>query len=459
MSDNGITSTNSARFSDAEKRVAVIGAGGAGLCTAKWMLQSGFDVTEYEVGTCVGGIWVYQNDSGLSPAYKTLHINSDKDSTQFKDYPFPHSASLFPHHTEMRAYLENYAKHFGMYDHIRFNAAVTRITPELSDCGGDVYRWRVDDVSGRSDVYDAVVVATGHSSRPRHPEFAKNFTGEYLHSFDYEDPARFANKRVCVVGLGTSACDIASDICSVAERTVMAARSGTPVVPKLFLGKPIVQINQRLSKWWIPKSFRRWTLKWIAHLIQGDLEVYGVKKPAKGTRPSINGLLATHLAMRQIEIRPGVTRVDGQTIEFEDGSAEEFDSIIAATGYLFEEPLVSGIVDIADGHAPLFKRIVPPNWPGLFFAGLLQYQGAFFEAFDAQAKWIAEIIAGTYALPPEQEMVADIAEKEAHNKQVYSNSPRHYLEEVGVEYRKDLRKEQARGRRRAARRHATSASR
>jgi dimethylaniline monooxygenase (N-oxide forming) len=440
-----------------KKHVAVIGAGGSGLCCAKWMLQSGFEVTEYEVGTCVGGIWVYQNDSGLSPAYKTLHINSDKDSTQFKDYPFQESASLFPHHTEMRAYLEDYANHFGLYDHMRFNAAVTRISPE-PNTDDDGQRWRVDDVSGRSDVYDAVIVATGHSSRPRHPAFAQDFTGEYLHSFDYQDPAHFANKRVCVVGLGTSACDIATDICSVSERTVMAARSGTPVVPKLCLGRPIVQINQKLSKFWIPQSFRRWVFKWIARFIQGDLEMYGVKKPAKGTRPSINGLLATHLAMRQIEIKPGITRVNGQTVEFEDGSAEEFDTLLAATGYLFEVPIVSDLVEIADGHAPLFKRVVPPEWQGLFFAGLLQYQGAFFEAFDTQAKWIAEIIGGTYVLPSKQEMLDDIAEKEAHNKRAYSDSPRHYLEEIGVQYRQDIGKEVARGRRRASKQVAVSAS-
>ena len=53
------------------KKVAIIGAGAAGLCGARHMQAAGFDVTIFEIGTQIGGMWVYKNDNGRSSAYKT----------------------------------------------------------------------------------------------------------------------------------------------------------------------------------------------------------------------------------------------------------------------------------------------------------------------------------------------------------------------------------------------------
>ena len=59
------------------RKTAVIGAGAAGLCAAKHLLAQGMDVVIYEMGTCIGGLWVYENDNGLSGAYQSLHVNSE----------------------------------------------------------------------------------------------------------------------------------------------------------------------------------------------------------------------------------------------------------------------------------------------------------------------------------------------------------------------------------------------
>jgi len=50
------------------KRVAVVGAGACGICAAKVMKQAGFDVTVYEIGSKIGGMWFYENDNNLSSA-------------------------------------------------------------------------------------------------------------------------------------------------------------------------------------------------------------------------------------------------------------------------------------------------------------------------------------------------------------------------------------------------------
>ena len=55
-------------------------------------------VVVYELGSRVGGLWVYDNDNGLSAAYKSLHVNSEARVTAYKDFPFPLTAPLYPDH-------------------------------------------------------------------------------------------------------------------------------------------------------------------------------------------------------------------------------------------------------------------------------------------------------------------------------------------------------------------------
>ncbi len=76
------------------RKIAVIGAGAAGLCAAKHLLGKGMDVVVYEIGTRIGGLWVYENDNGLSPAYLSLHVNSENKVTAYQDFPFPDGAPL-----------------------------------------------------------------------------------------------------------------------------------------------------------------------------------------------------------------------------------------------------------------------------------------------------------------------------------------------------------------------------
>jgi thioredoxin reductase len=426
----------------------VIGAGASGLCAAKYMLAEGFDVTIFEAGSSVGGLWVYDNDSGFSSAYKTLHINTDKYITQFEDFPLAETASVFPHHTEMRKYLEDYAKKFGLIERTLFKTKVERVEPEV-DSEGRV-RWLVHDSDGEVRSFDAAIVANGHLSEPRDPEFRDSFTGEYLHSHYYRDPAHFVGKRVCVVGAGNSACDIAADICVTAERTTMAVRSGVVIAPKLIMGMTLTQITTRLMRWHMPDSVIRRTQKLLTRLVHGDMRKWGFKEPDAPTHPTSHATLINHIAYRRVEVKPGIKRIDGQVIEFEDGSTGEYDTLIAATGYVVDIPVISDdVLKFSDDWAPLYKRVVPASWPGLYFVGLIQYVGPLFKSFEIQSKYIAEIESGRYLLPSQEEMTADIAAKRAYNKRVFHDSPRHSLEEPAGPYKRDITREIARGTARA----------
>lgn len=430
------------------RRVAVIGAGAAGLCAAKHLVAAGLDVTLYEAGSGVGGLWVYKNDGGFSSAYKTLHINTDKYITQFEDFPLPATASVFPHHSEMRQYLEDYAAAFGLVRRTRFNTTVVQLSPRSGGDGG--VRWQVCDSNGDEREFEAVVVANGHLSTPRHPDFAESFTGEYLHSHYYRDPADFAGKRICIVGAGNSACDIAADVCVTAQRTVMAVRSGVVIVPKLIAGVPLTQITTRLVALHAPPGLISRITKSLTYLIHGDMKRWGFRAPDAPTHPTSHATLISHLAYRRVEAKPGIRSVKDRRIEFADGTAEEFDTLIAATGYVVDIPFLSEeILALSDDWAPLYKRVVPVEWPGLYFVGLIQYVGPLFKAFDVQSAWIAEIESGRCLLPPPEHMRADIAAKHGHNRKAFHASPRHSLEEPAIPYQRDIRREIAEGRARA----------
>ncbi|NJO32097.1 MAG: NAD(P)-binding domain-containing protein [Rhodospirillales bacterium] len=202
------------------------------------MLEAGFDVTLYEIGSCVGGLWVYNNDNQRSSAYKTLHINTARDLTAFSDHPFRPDVQPFPNHRDMATYLRSYAERFGLVSRVRFNTRITRVNAAASYTP-EKPRWQLETEHGETHEHDTVIVASGHLTKPLEvPMFRDGFKGRYLHSHYYKDPAEFAGQRICVVGVGNSALDIASDVCPAAERAVLVARSRPLIIPKLmFAGR------------------------------------------------------------------------------------------------------------------------------------------------------------------------------------------------------------------------------
>ena len=417
------------------KKIAVIGAGACGICAAKTMLQSGFDVTVFEMGSQIGGMWCYNNDNGLSSAYRTLHINTSKDVTRFHDLPFDDEVQAFPDHYDMHAYLVKYADYFGVTPLIRFNTPVVNVTPEFTP-GKEKPVWRVETKGGSSEIFDSVIVASGHLHVPRHiPMFRDEFTGTYLHSHYYKEPDSFVGKRICIVGVGNSACDISGDLCATAKRCVLVARSGVLILPKLLFGRPFTSISSKLQRPWIPYGLRRRVIQFLTWLAHGDMQRLGFKKTDKRVHTTSNGTIATDIAYRRITVKQGIERIDGQNIYFEDGTDEEFDVLIAATGYLTDLPFLSSeIVPLNDNDMELYQRIVPPDWPGLYLLGFFNTDTALNSIFDVQVQWVAEIELGNAKLPSEAEMRAAIATRKAWVQSYYRNTPRHNLEEESVPY-------------------------
>ncbi len=418
----------------AQRKVAVIGAGAAGLCAAKHLLAKGIAVVVYELGTRIGGLWVYENDNGLSGAYQSLHVNSENKVTAYKDFPFPDSAPIYPDHAQMAQYLVGYAERFDLRRHIRFRSKVTAVEQHSSDA------WQVTLADGSRESFDAVVVATGHQGVPSHPPFAKDFTGEYLHSHCYRLPESFKGKEVLVVGAGNSACDIASDICTVAASTTMAARSPVLLMPRMFLGVPTSRVLGKIEKPWMPWPIRRRMREAIARMAHGRMEQWGFVTPKTRTHPAGHHLLIGHFIWNRIKARPGISKVNGNIVAFSDGSTKRFDTMIAATGYEVHLPFLSEKLSPMKGHwLELFHQVVKPGVAGLYFLGFFNVSGGGnIRMMDDQAAWVAALENNELGLPAAADMHRVIKSQRETITRMYPGSPRYALELDPREYRASL---------------------
>jgi dimethylaniline monooxygenase (N-oxide forming) len=417
------------------RTVAVVGAGASGLITTKTLMEAGVSVTTFEAGSQVGGLWVFQNDSGLSSAYRTLHINTDRKLTAFKNFPFPADTQPYPDHRDMAAYFQAYAERHDLLSHITFSTWIDEVVPL------DEGRWEVVTRTGERHEFDAVVIATGHLSTPHHVAKFQAFDGEYVHAHYYREPDAFVGKRICVVGVGNSAADISTDICMQAKSLVLVARSGAMIRPKFIWGLAFTDIGMKFQRPWIPRKVRGMAIRWLTMLAHGRMETLGFRPLTARTHPTSNGTLVHHIRYQHIQVKHDIDRIDGATIRFNDGTSEEFDTLIAATGYQIDVPQVAGFMPIKDNHLGLYQRVVSTEWPGLYFIGFVNTPDVSLNyAFERQAEWLGQHLSGRAVLPGVPEMEASIAAKRAWLRAEYPDTPRHQIEEEGMIYTRDLRR-------------------
>ncbi|GGD10042.1 flavin-containing monooxygenase [Nocardioides daphniae] len=380
--------------------VAVIGAGAAGLTAAKALLDEGVDVTVLEKGDVPGGLWVQGNASGLSPAYDSLHLNTSKGRTEFADFPMPTEWPDYPSAKVIAGYLRDYSDTFGVTARTEFHTTVTAV--ERTATG-----WRVDadgPDGATSRDFDAVVVANGHNWDPRwpSPEYPGTFAGEQMHAHDHRSAERFAGKRVLVVGMGNSAMDIAVDASYVASSPVLlSARHGVHIVPKYLFGKPSDATGAKLVA--LPWRLRQKVAETMLRLAVGTPQSYGLPAPAGGlfqNHPTISDTILHRLTHGEVLPRPGIERFDGHRVVFTDGTSDEVDVVVWATGYRVTIPFLSDewLGDDPE-KLPLYQRVFHLDDPSLAFVGLMQSTGAALPVVEQQAKLAAAHLAGRYALP------------------------------------------------------------
>ena len=111
-----------------KKTVCIIGAGSSGITAAKTLKQNKISFDCFEKGSQIGGNWRFNNDNGMSSAYRSLHINTNRMIMAYSDFPMPESYPMFPHHSHIINYFDAYVNHFGVREDIQFNTEVKDVT-------------------------------------------------------------------------------------------------------------------------------------------------------------------------------------------------------------------------------------------------------------------------------------------------------------------------------------------
>ncbi len=431
---------------DRAENVCVIGAGAAGLTAIKNLREYGFGVDCYERETGVGGAWNWRHDR--SPVYASAHLISSKPFTQFPDFPMPDSWPDYPHHTQVLAYLERYADHFGLREHIWFGTEVTRVVPAEDG------RWEVT-ISGargggadRTQRYAAVVVANGHNWSPKLPAYEGQgeFGGEMIHASAYKDLAQLRGRRVLVIGAGNTGCDIAVDAAQQAARCWHSSRRGYWYAPKFAYGRPADQVNDIVASLRLPLWMRQRLLQRTLRRTVGDLTRFGLPEPDHKlleTHPIANSQLVYYLGHGSITPVPDVARFTRDRVEFVDGRVVDPDLVVFATGYLPRfEFLAPELLNVdAEGRPRLYLQAFSPGFPTLAVAGLLQPDSGIFSLMHWQA-----VATATWLRMREQapERAAAYWRKHHHQfnerytKAKVKQSTRHWFEVGHVDYLRAL---------------------
>jgi thioredoxin reductase len=415
-----------------QPRICVIGAGPCGLTAVKNLLAAELhNVVCYDENDAIGGNWVFSDETSRTSVYFSTHIISSKRLSEFEDYPMPADYPDFPSHRQLRAYFDDYAAHFGLEPFIRLR---TRVEHAVLGADG---RWSVSLSGGGREMFDHLIVCSGHHREPYIPKHAGEFSGEVLHSRDFKRPGRFRDRRVLVVGGGNSACDIAVDISRAASRTCISLRRGYYIVPKILFGRPIDLLYEKARK--LPRAIVQPLLAALLRLGIGPWEKYGLAPPRCGPlemHPTLNSDILNALRHGRVLARPGIERFEGNVVHFRDGSSEPFDTILWATGFRIAFPFLDvAVIDWDTSRPPpLYLKMMHPRIESLFFVGLFQPIGCIWRLADHQARIAALQIAGRLPRP------RDIGERirGATPHWHFETTPRHAVEVDYHDFRREL---------------------
>jgi hypothetical protein len=177
-----------------------------------------------------------------------------------------------------------------------------------------------------------------------------------------------------------------------------------------MMGKPTDTFNDTLR--YVPEVLADVIRRKSLALQIGTYEDYGLQSPEfplTKDHPTVNSELLYMLRHGKVTARPGIELVENLSVSFTDGTTEEFDVIIGATGYKIATPFFDpDLLDYTEAdRIPLYLRMFHPEIKNLIFIGLVQPQGAVWPLSEAQGKLVASYVDGAWKLPANLKLLAE----------------------------------------------------
>ena len=202
-------------------RIAVIGAGMAGILSGVKLLEAGItDFTIYEKGDGPGGTWRENTYPGLA-----CDVPSHLYSYSFA--PNPEWSHRFSPGPEIRTYFAGVARDHGLDRYTRYREGIV-------SCRFTAGRWQLETERGTHDEVDVVIAATGVLHHPRYPDIQgrDTFAGAMFHSARWDHDARIDGARVGVIGTGSTAVQITSAIVDRVAHLSLFQRTAQWIMPQ-----------------------------------------------------------------------------------------------------------------------------------------------------------------------------------------------------------------------------------
>jgi cation diffusion facilitator CzcD-associated flavoprotein CzcO len=333
-------------------RFVVIGAGLSGVMSAIKLREAGHrDVTIYEKAASLGGTWRDNTYPGVACDVPS-HLYS---------YSFalnPDWSRQYSSGAEILAYVEAVARRHEVLPQIRFGEEVMRC--EFRDG-----RWHIGTSTGRSDVADVVIAATGLTQHPRMPEIAgvSNFEGASFHSARWDHSIPLEGKRVGVIGTGSSATQIVCALVPRVGKLMLFQRTPQWIMPQenkvftdadraKFRDRPQVMQSMRAS---LERRFRQdfsdavidktsRCLQVMQEMCIANLEAQvtdpGLREKLRPNyRAGCKRLIISSDFYRAIQapnaalVTESIERIEPRGVRTSDGVLHELDVLVFATGF------------------------------------------------------------------------------------------------------------------------------
>jgi dimethylaniline monooxygenase (N-oxide forming) len=419
-------------------RVCVIGAGVAGLVSAKVLKQDGFEVTVYEKETAIGGVWA------PSRAYADLRTNNPRETYAFSDFAYPEETDEFPTAPQVQSYLESYAEHYGIRPSVRLGTEVVSVArgSATGDGSHPGFRLTVRPSTGPGDEstedFDFVTVSNGVFSQPYTPRLPgqDEYAGVLIHSSQLTDAEVITGKRVVVVGAGKSALDCATVGAHLASSCTLVFRTPHWMLPRYFFGRVRVDrvLFTRLSEFLLPTyhsvgrgqaalRMAAAPLLWVWRRAMSKL----VPRLTGMPRYMVPETLVTsgaqnigigekfYRALRQGSVRAKQVRelaFSGEDrLRIDDSDEIEADVVIFATGWEQGLPFLDPKLRreaLREGRFHLYRHILPPAEPRLGFVGYASSANSPLTS-EVAAHWLSQCFLRELQLPDPAAMDREIA--------------------------------------------------